>query len=210
MRRIIQIVKEKTHLFPPDRQRGQGIVELAIITPLLLLLLLGMVEVGAVLRTYLVLSAANREAARFAARGRFETDAVANLAIDSMADQLPIETSGPDVNVSIIVTTISIHQDPAIDPEWEGPTVVTGTVGSSRVDPAVLSVQLKDQNDNFNATLEAAHPDAERSGNKVVIVEIIYQHKQLLNAPIIAQILPNPIPLYTQTMMRVTGDSRFD
>jgi hypothetical protein len=169
-----------------------------------------MVEVGAVLRTYVILSAANREAARFASRGRYEDDAVVRVAIDSMADQLYVETSGPDVNVSIILTTISVHEDPGIDPEWEGPSVVTGTVWSSRVDPAVLSVQLKDQNDNFNATMEAAHPGVDLSGNKVVIVEIIYQHEQLLNAPIIAQILPNPIPLYTQTMMRVTGDSRFD
>jgi hypothetical protein len=54
------------------------------------------------------------------------------------------------------------------------------------------------------------HPDAEPSGNKTIIIEIIYQHEQVLNAPPIAQILPNPIPLYTQTMMRITGDSRFD
>jgi Flp pilus assembly protein TadG len=210
MRQIINIVKDKTHLFPPDRQRGQSVVELAIITPLLLLLLLGMVEVGAVLRNYLVLAAANREAARFASRGRYENDAIAKIAIDTMADQLSVETSGPDANVSVLITTISIHHDSSESPEWEGPTVITGTAGASRIDPAVLSVQLKAQNDSINATLEAREPSAQPSGNQVVIVEIIYQHEQLLNMPIITQFLPNPIPLYTQTMMRVTGDSRFD
>lgn len=222
MLQIIKIVKEKTHLFPPDRQRGQSIVELAIITPLLLLLLLGMVEVGAILRNYLVLAAANREAARFASRGRYENDAIAQLAIDTMADQLPVETSGPDANVSVLLTTISIHWDPEyVDPDhpeyppgraWEGPTVITGTAGVSRIDPDALSFQLREQNKDLNATMQAnpAHAGAEPSGNKVVIVEIIYQHEQLLNMPIITQLLPNPIPLYTQTMMRVTGDSRFD
>lgn len=55
-------------------ERGQSLLETAIILMVLVLLLYGIVEVGFGLRNYLLVSNANREAARFAARGRF-TDA---------------------------------------------------------------------------------------------------------------------------------------
>jgi hypothetical protein len=50
------------------RQAGQSMVELAIAFPVLLLLFAGLMEVGLVLRSYLVLANGNREAARYAAR----------------------------------------------------------------------------------------------------------------------------------------------
>jgi hypothetical protein len=76
---------------PQTSQRGQSLVETALITPLLLLMFLGVIEVGWALRGYLllllmflgvievgwalrgylVLLNANREATRFAARGAY-------------------------------------------------------------------------------------------------------------------------------------------
>lgn len=50
-----------------SRQRGQGMVEFALILPLLLLLLLGVIEVGRMLVIYSSVQAASREAARYAA-----------------------------------------------------------------------------------------------------------------------------------------------
>lgn len=52
-------------------QRGQSLVETAIIAPLLLLMFIGVLEVGWALRGYMVTLNASREAARFAARGRY-------------------------------------------------------------------------------------------------------------------------------------------
>jgi hypothetical protein len=51
--------------------RGQSLVETAIIAPILILMLLGVFEVGWALRGYLIVLNATREAARFAARGRY-------------------------------------------------------------------------------------------------------------------------------------------
>ncbi len=53
------------------RTRGQSLVELALTLPLLLLMFVGLIEIGATLRNYLVLVNANREGVRFAARGRW-------------------------------------------------------------------------------------------------------------------------------------------
>ncbi|MGB2955061.1 MAG: TadE family protein, partial [Anaerolineales bacterium] len=50
----------------PSRNRGQSFVELAIVLPVLLFLLIGFVEVGAVIYSYLSMLDVAREAARFA------------------------------------------------------------------------------------------------------------------------------------------------
>lgn len=52
-------------------QKGQSLVEMALITPILLILFIGVFEVGWVLRGFIVLSNANREATRFAAKGTY-------------------------------------------------------------------------------------------------------------------------------------------
>ena len=48
-------------------QRGQGLVEFAIVMPILLLLVLGMVEFGRLMVTFSSLSTASRDAARYGA-----------------------------------------------------------------------------------------------------------------------------------------------
>jgi len=52
----------------PAMDRGQGLVEMAIITPILIFMLIGLFEVGWALRSYLVLVNTNREITRFAIR----------------------------------------------------------------------------------------------------------------------------------------------
>jgi len=58
-------------------EKAQSLVEMAIITPLLIFLMIGVFEVGWALRGYLVLINANREAARFSVRPgylKFDTE----------------------------------------------------------------------------------------------------------------------------------------
>ncbi len=54
--------------------RGQALVEMALVLPLLLLLLLGLVEFGRIFNAHLVLTAASREGARAAAVGRPDSE----------------------------------------------------------------------------------------------------------------------------------------
>lgn len=99
--------------------RGQSLVEMALITPLLLLMFLGVLEVGWALRGYLVLVNADREAARFAARGTYldfsQPDIedvgyqlIVTHTIDSLAGQLPLDFIGDDPNATIIITHLEI------------------------------------------------------------------------------------------------------
>ena len=68
---------------PKPRQRGQGLLELVVILPVLLILMVGVAEIGVGLRTYLLVINANREAARFAARGRYDDNRVAERVISA-------------------------------------------------------------------------------------------------------------------------------
>ena len=54
-----------------NRERGQSLVEMAVIVPILLFIFLGLIEVGWAIRGYLVLLTSGRETTRFAARGEY-------------------------------------------------------------------------------------------------------------------------------------------
>ncbi|MHB1505385.1 MAG: TadE/TadG family type IV pilus assembly protein [Sulfobacillus sp.] len=77
----------KTHRFAPDRQSGQAAVEFALILPLLVLLLVGVVQVGAILSAALTLQMAAAEGARVAITGA--TNAQIATQVDQVASDLP-------------------------------------------------------------------------------------------------------------------------
>lgn len=52
-----------------DGRRGQALVELALVLPLLLLIVMGSLEMGRILHSYLVLTSATREGARIGVVG---------------------------------------------------------------------------------------------------------------------------------------------
>ena len=94
-------------------ERGQGLLEMAVILPVLLILMLGVVEVGYALRSYLIVVNANREGCRYAARGRFDDTSIFERVVVaggmdySVGDHfLRTDMVGPDPNTGIIITHI--------------------------------------------------------------------------------------------------------
>ncbi len=61
---------------PAQRNRGQGLVEFALILPLLLLLVFGIIEVGRLLLIYTTVQAASREAGRYASAAGEVSDGI--------------------------------------------------------------------------------------------------------------------------------------
>ncbi|MEA3338815.1 MAG: TadE family protein, partial [Chloroflexota bacterium] len=53
-----------------ERRKGQGIVEFALVLPILLLLLFGIIEFGRIFQAWLTIENAARQAARFAVSGQ--------------------------------------------------------------------------------------------------------------------------------------------
>ncbi|MBN1994744.1 MAG: tandem-95 repeat protein [Anaerolineae bacterium] len=98
-----------------SREKGQSLVEMAIITPLLLLLFIGVFEVGWALRGYLVLTSMNRESTRFAIKNGVLNysvkdpttvgyDIVLSHTLNSMAEQLPLDFDAGTSNATVIMS----------------------------------------------------------------------------------------------------------
>ncbi|MEN6328104.1 MAG: TadE family protein [Syntrophomonas sp.] len=76
------------------REEGQSLVEFAMVLPLLLLLLMGIIEFGRIISAYMVINNLAREGARFAAVGKTDSQ-ITTLLFDERAtlDQERLEVS---------------------------------------------------------------------------------------------------------------------
>lgn len=203
-------------------ERGQGLLEMAIILPVLLILLLGVVEMGYAMRNYIVVVNANREGARFAGRGRFTDDRVGERVVSAGgiirqgADEVPfLRTHGTEPNTAIIITHIPMDADGVVP---EHTMWISGVVPSVGLETRYVSTDDSrvTQPDNLAEIIER-HEDStqiisgmreagnyEAMENHIVIVETYFIHHPLWNAPFLP--LPDPWLMYSFTEMRVITD----
>lgn len=94
-------------------QRGQSLVELAIVLPILLLLLLGIVEFGRVYSVQLMLDNASREGVRLGVVGASDEQIVAKVReiIMGVDDELYVVIITPTVKRSGDPLTVEIRYD---------------------------------------------------------------------------------------------------
>jgi len=199
---------------------GQGLLELAVILPVLLILLMGLVEVGFALRDYLIVVNACREGCRFAARGRFEDQHVGARVVSaggvvrrgSPATDVPfLRTYGTDENTGIIVSHVVMDADGAVPTytTWVSGVLPSGD-GEVRLilgdDTKVSLTQVMDRHGPATQNINAMREDAgyERMGNHIVLVEVFFMHHPLWNNPFVP--LPDPWMMYGKTEMRVVSD----
>ncbi len=94
-------------------QRGQSIVELALILPVLLILFMGVIEFGRIFHNYLIITNASREGARIAILGK--SDQEINNRISSVSFGLSEEnlqtqiTPSPEQRKTGILTTVEVR-----------------------------------------------------------------------------------------------------
>lgn len=96
-------------VFRMKSEQGQSLVEFAIVLPLLLLLLLGIVDFGRAFHAYLTVDHAGREAARAASIGRTDVEEVAvkrGSSINLKDTNVTYTTSEED---SVKIATIEIN-----------------------------------------------------------------------------------------------------
>ena len=120
-------IKKGQHARSPGA-KGQSLVEMAIITPLLLLMAIGALEVGWAIRGYVVLVNADREATRFAARGQYldfsQTERedvgygrVLSHTLTSISEQLPFDVVSDEPNGTLIISHYQVKTGkPCADP----------------------------------------------------------------------------------------------
>lgn len=120
-------------------ERGQAIVEMALVLPLLIMILFGIVEFGRVLNTYIVVTNLSREGARFAAVGGSDTavtDFIKNAAAGSGFDVslIQVQPSPPSINKRLRGSTIQVRVSYPVD-------ILAPVIGSIIGDPYVVQSQ---------------------------------------------------------------------
>jgi hypothetical protein len=222
---------------------GQSFVELAIVLPLLLFLLIGFVEIGAMIYNYLSLLDVAREAARFAAdrdpevlnRDMINFPLYPQGACDDDALHYYLDTA-------CVVIGTNFNKDITLDPVTDDIAISVFTIDNNEVvdrkpglpdTDGVWSLYSDNWTKNCDGTLDTLTPFFPQSppndpwvafttptfgpgtatpmagtvlpsgptDKGMVLVEIYYCHHQLLNLPILSDLLPNPIPLHAYTVM---------
>lgn len=122
-------------------EKGQAIVEMALILPILLLLVFGIVEFGRILQTYMIVTDLSREGARAGAVGK--TDLEISSVVDNNAASAGLDTSNPDYSVVITPaaagprargTPVTVQVNYSVD-------IIAPVIGSIIGDPYVLISQ---------------------------------------------------------------------
>ena len=108
---------------PVRGEKGQTLVEFALVLPILLLLIIGMLEFGRVLNAWLIVSNGAREGARYATVRASEAEVVAKVkeacpTLDS--DSLMVEVTDEDTQMrrSEGIIALQLHAGPPMKVEF--------------------------------------------------------------------------------------------
>jgi len=164
------------------KERGQGLVEMALILPFLLVLVVGIVELGIALNRQIVVVNAAREAARFGAQGARSDDIYAQ--VFSAASQLPW-FDGDSVVVAVV--RAQTDEDGGDFTEW-----------TENVHPAGAAVPHVTR----EKVLEELQAGGDTANLELVIVDIEYDHKAVLGFPFVSA-LADRIPIGSWAAMRL-------
>lgn len=111
----------------PD-ERGQSLVEMALVLPLLLLLLVGIIDFGRAFNNYIIITNAAREGARYASHfPHYEEGIIDTVQREATDSGVPPE--------SISVTIVGLNAPPGgtieVTATYEFPTILGSFVGPS-------------------------------------------------------------------------------
>lgn len=94
-------------------QKGQAMVELALVLPILLLLMMGVIEFGRIYHSYLTITNASREGARVAVLGKNDTEITNRVnQVTSSLDLARLQTAvtpAPAARTSGVSTTVEVR-----------------------------------------------------------------------------------------------------
>jgi Flp pilus assembly protein TadG len=105
-----------------ERERGQALVELALVLPIFLLLLLGIVQFGSVFRDYIALTDATRVGARQASVARSTlpaTDRVDSVTARVHKAAVSLDPAKMTVAVEVFDPVSGASLDPTQDASWQ-------------------------------------------------------------------------------------------
>ncbi len=188
--------------------RGQGLVELTVLFPILLILLSGLMEFGFLLNEYLDILDGAREAARFTSDSNpFQSSPAcggaklpyedpdfylntSNLAIQTMS---PLSLNPVTDDIIISLFSVTRGSPPVVHARFPKDPCVRTVSGEWRIFNNHVS---EFSTPDIVARLE---PSAPNTG--IVLVEIFYAYNQKFRLPWITAFVPDPIQVHAFSMM---------
>ena len=111
------------------RTRGQALVEFALLSPVLVMMVLGVIDLGRAFYTYEALANAAREGARYCSLHAHDSNLVSGANVSSSTiDRVTGELAGTVSNISVFGATTS---DPACDTTVDDGSPVTVSVSTT-------------------------------------------------------------------------------
>jgi len=221
----------KFQLFIKSRfkaQRGQSLVELALVFPVLLIMIAGLVEIGFYFYSYMTAVELTREAARYASQRKINAlDAPSSGLPDTACNDgdfhyyfdtacvildkgfntyLEFDEAVDDITISVLTVSnnvITNRWPNDADGVWSLASASDGWSGSENwtkdCDGNVLLSQPLFTNSDIQAKFIGGAP----TDRGLIIVEIYYCYEQVLNLPILSDFINNPFRIHAYTMMPV-------
>jgi hypothetical protein len=210
-------------------KKGQSFVELAIVLPLLLFMLIGFVEVGALIYNYLSILDASREAARFASEHdpeilevagagghceddnlHFYQDTACVITDPDFNPGLTLDPATDDVTISVFWVKGNTFDPSGADGDKRLPNDGDGVWSkysdnwTKKCDGTIHSTTPFMQNAQVNdklSTMVAAGTPTPPPDKGMVLVEVYFCHHNILGLPLLDQFIPDPIRLHAYTFM---------
>ena len=210
-----------------SKQRGQSFVELMLVVLILALMVSGVVEFGYLLNSYLKVLDGTREGARYSNMDVafiYDDDLLptpgyvsiqsfyVNTAIQAMRVMSPIVLNG-NRGDDIVISVFTVSGSSIV--RWPLGYANGWNLCDNRLDPVVQSETNIFQLVNWNTcTAKQSHfseaqiqalMDASAPASGVLLVEAYYNYPQILKLPVFVQVIPDPIPVYTYSIMPLTS-----
>jgi hypothetical protein len=207
-----------------SRKKGQSFVELALVVLILALMLAGVVEFGYLLNSYLKVQDGAREGARYMnssiafdnTTGDSYQDFYIKTAIETMRVMSPVVLNGnrgDDIVISVFsVSGLSIRR-------WPDGYVDGWSLCANYSDPLLQDPPLNLHPDldtadwipctprlsHFTTSQVLALMDSDAPASGVLLVEVYYNYPQILKLPVFEQVVPDPILVYTYSVMPLSS-----
>ena len=94
-------------------ERGQALVEFALLAPILVLLVLGVIQFGIIFYGQITITASSREGARMASVGKPDADIISKILLD--IESTPFLSIDDDENRQIIISDRNPGQEVRVD-----------------------------------------------------------------------------------------------
>lgn len=193
------------------KEKGQALVEMAIMLPIFLIMFLGVLEVGLAIRSYMIVLDASREGARYASKTYsmdLRSPEQARLSYQNIISHTSLNLDRlPQDNIThIIVTNIQIENDENFT--HTGIYTVTSPINKpwygsekSQLNITKITQDLIDSDKELNeVTRKTPGAIDYQKEHGCIIVEIVVVHHQLLQFPVFTW--ADPITFHVFTMMR--------